>query len=167
MKRYLKRLITIVFIFVICLALFLKFIYINSPEKAIFFYNKMNIYSNDKILKKITINQNARLFISMENENVRIYIINRSTLNHWKVTQELGVNEVYDHNPNKNGCAFTTLRYNKNTGYNFVYWGTINAISVKKVTMNKEICKIEKLKSNLYAWYHFGNKRSLDLKIVQ
>lgn len=165
MKKHFKYLLIKIFIFIICLALFLKFIYANSPQKAIFFYDKMNNYSNSKILKKITINQNSRLFISMENVSVNIYIINRSALNHWKVTDRLGVNDIY--NPNNNGCALTTLNYNKNIGYNIVYWGTINAISVKKVTLNKEICKIEKLKSNLYVWYHFSNKRGMDLKIVK
>ncbi|URZ09750.1 hypothetical protein [Clostridium felsineum] len=127
MKRYSKYL---VLIFIVCLAIFIKFIYVNSPEKAMFFYDKINNYSNNKILKKTTLNQNSKLFILMNKQTIYIYIINKNSLNHWKVTNMVGVNDIY--NQKNNSCAVTTLNYNRNIKYSFIYWGVTNFTNIKK-----------------------------------
>lgn len=117
-------------IFIVCLAIFIKFIYVNSPEKAMFFYDKINNYSNNKILKKTTLNQNSKLFILMNKQTIYIYIINKNSLNHWRVTDMFGVIDIY--NQKNNSCAVTTLNYNRNIKYSFIYWGVTNLTNIKK-----------------------------------
>lgn len=161
MKIHLKRLIPIICFFIICLVIFLKFIYSNSPEKAVSLYNKKYNYNNNKILKKSTINEHSKLFISIDNTTIYIDIINSNFLNHWKVTTRFSINDIYNHQINR--CEWDTLRYSPQVGYKGIYFGIINDNHVKRVTINNKNCTVEKLKPNLYLWYRFDNPTGFKL----
>lgn len=155
---YVKKLLILLLCF---LTLFFCFIYKNSPEKALSLYNKINREDN-KILNQTTINQNSKMFIATNHNNVYFYILSKNHLNHWKVNNIFGY-------PKKNvsdGYAHSTLTCSGNMGYENIYYGTTNYKNTKII--NNKQYKLIKLGLNLYAWYYLTNNTSdFNLKIAK
>lgn len=101
----------------------------------------------------------------MNSATVYIDIINGNYLNYWKITNRFSINNV--HNDKADKCSWSTLKYSPKTGYKGIYFGVIDDIHVKQVTINNEECMIEKLKPNLHLWYKFSNKNGFNLKIIK